>query len=97
MTNTYLHGTREYVVVDVSVRTADGSDAVVSSVDFSLVQQTAGMPPLGPDIWAGALTVDGKTALLLQGTEDLGYYRIYGRVTDDPEIPIFYCGAIQIV
>lgn len=49
-----------------------------------------------PTTWATPETVDGEVAFLLDGTRAPGTYKVFVRVTDDPEIPVIEAGRFTI-
>lgn len=85
--SSYPRETVEFVPVVVTV---DGT-AVTAGVEVSITESLA----TRPTEWNAADTLDGKTGFMIDH-ETPGNRYVWARITDNPEVPVVYCGAITI-
>lgn len=85
-TMSYPRETTEFQPVNVQV---DGVE-VTTNLDLTIV-------PNGqrPSVWAAPYALDGKTGVMITGLAP-GLYRIWARVTDNPEVVVIDCGMVVV-
>ncbi|WP_193510498.1 hypothetical protein [Cryobacterium sp. BB736] len=86
MTNYYPRETVEFLAVTVTV---DGAP-VTDNVEFCVT-------PVGerPELWDAPTVLDNRIGVMVQNQEP-GNYRVWARVTDNPEIPVVDCGYYTV-
>jgi hypothetical protein len=87
MTDSYPRETKEYIHPVVTV---DGV-SVTSGVTVAVVADDG----TRPTTWATPDIVDSKLAVMIQSLTP-GYYRVFAKVIDSPEIPVIDCGDFRI-
>lgn len=83
--NTYPRETVEFIPVNL---TRDGE--TVTSFDVCITKQRN-----RPTDWVPAQVLEGKTGTLIQGLQ-VGVYKVWARITDNPETPVIEVGTISI-
>ena len=83
--NTYPRETRELVELTV---TDHGQPVTV--YDTALTQGTT-----RPATWTAAAVVDGHRGVLIDHLT-AGIWHVWVRVTANPEVPVIYCGSINV-
>ena len=81
--------TYEFLPVAVTV---NGS-AVTVGVEFAIVDLST-----RPSTFGSAVTLGTAVGVMVAGTAlGVGTYRVFGKVTSSPEIPVIDCGTFRIV
>lgn len=76
----------EFVPVTVTV---DGA-TVTTGVELAVVQDGE-----RPTVWAAPVTLSGQIGVMT-GTYAVGTWRVWARVTSNPEVPVVDCGYFRV-
>ncbi len=85
MIPTYPRESAEFVALDVLNGSTPATSFLVAVTDWQD----------RPSVWVTAVELDGEYGFMLTPVSSHGFYRVFVRVTEAPEVPVIDCGLIE--